>query len=48
MLHKKREHKGNLAICWNFAAGNCEFEYPEKQNLSNVIFVVKVLKHKMN
>ena len=24
MLHKKREHIANVAVCWNFTAGNCE------------------------
>ena len=24
MLHKKKEHIANVAVCWNFTAGNCE------------------------
>ena len=24
MLIEKREHKANVAVCWNFTAGNCE------------------------
>ena len=25
MLHKKKEQIANVAVCWNFTAGNCEF-----------------------
>ena len=24
MLHKKKEQIANVAVCWNFTAGNCE------------------------